>query len=111
MDSHDFLPIAEGELVHCSDDLVAGVAAKDIYAAIFANGSRDCFLHGIFIGHVGDQAEKLAARGGGDLGCCCLRPRLLKIGDHYLGALGGKALGHAATYARSRAGNDCYFSF
>ena len=71
---------------------------------------RDCCFHGIFIGHVDRKAEQLAARGGGDLGRCRLRPRLLQIGDHDPGALRGKALGHAAADARSRAGNDCYFS-
>ena len=110
MDGHDLLPVAEGELVDAANDLVAGVAAENVDAAVFANGFCDCFLHCIFVGHVDGQAEQLATRGRRELGCCSLRLRLLKIGDHDLGALGGKALGNAAADARSRAGDDCCFS-
>jgi hypothetical protein len=53
----------------------------------------DGFLHGVFIGHVHRQAEHLAARGGGDLGRCGFRPRLLQIGNHYPGALRRQSAG------------------
>ena len=35
MDGHDLLPVAEGQLVDAANDLVAGVAAQNIDAAVF----------------------------------------------------------------------------
>jgi hypothetical protein len=88
VDGQHLLPVREAELLERMDDLDAGVADQDVDAAEGSHRRLHRGVHLVFVGHVGADADRLAAGrlqfGGGGFGRF-----LVEVGDHDLRAFAG----------------------